>query len=146
MTTSYTTTVLFFGNNAAIEVPAANLVELGAGKRAPVIVELGGYSFQSTLGNMDGKTLIPFSKAHREAAGLKLEGPLLVKLTLDAGVRKVEMPPELASALKKENLLASFARMIYSKRKEFCRQVAEAKSPETKQRRVEKIILEVKTV
>jgi hypothetical protein len=143
MTTTFTTTILGFGNNAGIEVPALNLAELGAGKRAQVIVHIEAYSFKSTLGNMAGITLISFSKAHREASGLKAGDRVVVKLELDSGYREVEIPIELKAALAEKDLEETFTKLVYSKRKEFCRQVTDAKSQETKVRRIEKIVAEI---
>lgn len=40
MKTSYTTTILGFGNHAAIEIPDKNLIELGGSRRAPLKVTL----------------------------------------------------------------------------------------------------------
>jgi hypothetical protein len=140
MTTNYTTIILGFGNNAGIEVPELNLVELDAGKRAQLIVTVNNYSFQSTLGNMSGMTLISFSKAHRAASGFKAGDKVKVTLELDSGYREVDIPIELNESLLKANLLEKFTNLSYSIRKEFCRQVNEAKSSDTKSRRVEKIM------
>jgi uncharacterized protein YdeI (YjbR/CyaY-like superfamily) len=52
----------------------------------------------------------------------------------------VDLPVELRTELEKNKLTDSINSLAYSKRKEFARQVAEAKSAETVERRVEKII------
>ena len=48
MKTTYQTTVLGFGNHAAIQIPDENLAELGGNKRAPLKVTVNGYTYQST--------------------------------------------------------------------------------------------------
>jgi hypothetical protein len=140
MSTSFDTVILGFGNNTGIEVPAENLAALGTGKRPPVVVTIASYSYRSTPAVMGGRSLIPLAKLHRDAAGLKAGDPVTVTLTLEEGVRTVDVPPELAAALKKAKLTDVFAQLAYSKRKEFARQVTDAKADETRDRRIAKVL------
>lgn len=144
MKTTYTTTILGFGNHAAIEIPPAQLHELGGNKRAPLKITLNGYTYQSTATVMDGKCLVVFPTRDREASGVASGDTLEVMLELDNGYRNVDVPQELQDALQSNGLSEVFADLAYSKRKEFARQVAEAKAPETKARRLEKIISALK--
>jgi uncharacterized protein YdeI (YjbR/CyaY-like superfamily) len=50
------------------------------------------------------------------------------------------MPKELIVAPKANGFAKTFADLSYSKRKEFARQVSEAKTEETKLRRIEKVL------
>lgn len=140
MKTRYTTTILGFGNHAAIEIPQKNIEELGVGKRPPVIVHLPGYSFRATGAGMNSKTLLAFSTAHREASGFWAGDTVEVELELEEGPRPVEIPAELKSALKDAKLLDRFESLNYSSRKEYVRQITDAKAEATKQRRIEKIL------
>lgn len=140
MQTSYQTVILGFGNHAAIEIPEKNLAELGGSKRAPLKVTVNGYTYQSTATAMDGKCLVVFPTRDREASGAAAGDTLTVTLELDDGYREVTMPPELTAALKANQLDAVFHDLAYSKRKEFARQVAEAKAEDTRARRIDKII------
>jgi bifunctional DNA-binding transcriptional regulator/antitoxin component of YhaV-PrlF toxin-antitoxin module len=140
MKASYETTILGFGNHAAIEIPDAILAQLGANKRAPLKVTVNGYTYQSTAAVMDGKCLVVFPTKDRKASGVAAGDTLVVTLELDAGYRNVDIPIELQDALKANNLSAIFRDLAYSKRKEFARQVAEAKTTETKDRRIQKIV------
>jgi hypothetical protein len=140
MQTTFDTVILGFGNNTGIEVPAASLAALGSGKRPPVVVTVSGYSYRSTVGVMSGRTLISLPKVHREAAGLTAGDAVSVTLHLDNGHRTVEVPPELAEALARTGLTARFADLAYSRRKEFARQVAEAKADATRERRIDKVL------
>ena len=140
MSVTYTTVVLGFGNHAAIEIPDAILEKLGANKRAPLKVTVNGYTYQSTAAGMNGQCLVVFPKKDRDAAKAKAGDEIQVTLELDSGVREVQMPPELTEALKNAHLLDTFSALTYSKRKEFARQVSEAKTAETRDRRIEKVI------
>lgn len=144
MKTRYSTTILGFGNHAAIEIPQKNVDELGAGRRPPVIVNLPGYSFRSTGAGMDGKVLIPFATVHREASGFWAGDTIEVELVLEEGPRPVDVPDDLASALKNANQLKAFEACNYSTRKAYALLVTEAKADNTKTRRIEKIITELK--
>ena len=144
MKTSYTTTILGFGNHAAIEIPPEQLQELGGNKRAPLKITLNGYTYQSTATVMDGKCLVVFPTRDREASGVASGDTVQVTLELDPGYRNVDVPAELTAALQANGLSDVFAELAYSKRKEFARQVAEAKALDTKTRRIDKIITTLK--
>lgn len=138
--TKYTTTIWQSGNNTGIPVPPEVLEALGAGKRPPVKVTVGEYSYASSVGAMGGQSLIPFSAAHRAASGLKGGDRVAVTLVLDTAPRTVELPTDLAAALTRAGVLAAFEASAPSAKKEFVRQVESAKAAETRQRRIEKII------
>lgn len=144
MRTRYTTTILGFGNHAAIEIPEKNVKELGVGKRPPVIVRLPGYTFRATGAGMGGKTLLAFSTAHRQASGFWAGDTVEVELELEEGPRPVEIPLELKSALIDAKLLDTFEALNYSSRKEYARQITDAKAEATKQRRIEKVLSQLR--
>ena len=141
MQTTYITTILGFGNHAAIEIPDEQLAKLGANKRAPLKITVNGYTYQSTATVMDGQTLVVFPTRDREASGVQSGDTLEVTLELDTGYREVVVPVELQAALKAHNLGQTFHDLNYSTRKEYARQIAEAKAADTKQRRIDKIIV-----
>ena len=140
MSVTYKTTVIGQGNHAAIEVPDEVLKELGTNKRAPLKVTIKGYTFQTTATGVDGKCMIPFAMKDREGSNSKAGDLIDVSLDLDSGHREVEMHPDLTSALKASGLLEKFESLTYSKRKEFARQVNEAKADETRAKRISKVL------
>lgn len=140
MKTSFKTQIQQTGNNTGIEVPEKNVMQLGTSKKPAVMVSVSGYTYHSTVAVMGEKYMIPLSKAHREASGLKGGDKVDVTLELETTPRSIEVPKYLAEALAKAGLRESFDASAPSKRKEFVRQVEEAKSQETRERRVEKVI------
>jgi bifunctional DNA-binding transcriptional regulator/antitoxin component of YhaV-PrlF toxin-antitoxin module len=138
--TTFDAVILGMGNNTGIEIPPAHLEALGGGKRPPVVVAIGDYSYRSTPGVMGGRSLIPLPKAHREASGLKAGDAVTVTLTLEEGTREVSVPAPLAAALDSAGLTEAFEALAYSRRKEFARQVAEAKTEQTRDRRITKVV------
>jgi uncharacterized protein YdeI (YjbR/CyaY-like superfamily) len=87
--------------------------------------------------------LIPFNAAHREASGLGAGSVVTVTLELDTAPRITELPDDLAAALAERNLREIFDKLAPSKRKEFVRQVEDAKSQETRTRRIGVVVLKV---
>ena len=134
------------GSPTGIEVPASAIAELGGGKKPAVQVSLSGYQYPSTVAVMRGKFMIPLSAAHRAASGLKAGDPIEVVLELDTGPRLVEVPHDLDRALDKARLRDVFAALATSKRKEFARQVVEAKAEETRARRIAKIVEQLRAL
>jgi hypothetical protein len=138
--TTFTSKLLGMGNNTGIEVPTEHVQALGAGKKPAVHVNVNGYEYTSTVAVMGGKHLIAFSSAHRAASGLKAGDPITVTLTLETAPRTVELPDDLASALEAAGTRAKFDALAPSKRKEAVRQLEDAKTPETRTRRLQKIL------
>ncbi len=144
MKTTYETVVIGHGKHAAIEIPAKNLTEIGGNKRAPLKITINGYTYQSTATGVDGTCMVVFPSRDREASGAVAGDRITVTLELDDGYRHVDVPPELSEALTASGLSETFHNLAYSKRKEFARQVHEAKAEETKLRRIEKVIDQLK--
>jgi hypothetical protein len=143
MSASFDTVIRAFGNNAGIEVPAEVLDQLGGGKRPRVRVQLGDYQFSTTIGSMGGMSLISLSKAHRGESGLGAGQEVQVVLDLDDQPAPITVPSELATALKDADLEMVFAALAPSRRKEYVRQVGEAKAEQTRIRRIEKIVTDL---
>lgn len=145
MKTTYKTVVIGSGNHASLEIPEANLAEIGGNKRAPLKITINGYTYQSTATGVDGQCRVVFPQRDRDAARAKAGDHITVTLELDNGYRQVDSPPALSDALKAHNVSKTFHDLIYSKRKEYARLVNEAKTDETRMRRIDKIIAELKS-
>jgi hypothetical protein len=140
-TASFETTVLAAGNNTGIEVPAEVIEALGAGSRPPVVVTVNGYRYENTVGVMGGRHMISVSAAVRKAAGIAGGDPVSVTVTVADGPRRVEVPPELATALAADRTASDYFGTLSNSLQRFhCDTVAAAKSPETRQRRAEKAV------
>ena len=141
MAVTYKTLVIGEGNHASLHIPDDVLAELGANKRAPLKVTINGYTYQSTATAVGGECRVVFPSKDRAGAGGLAGGDLVtVTLELDSGHREVDMPEDLIAALTEAGLRDTFEELTYSKRKEFARQVAEAKAEETRQKRIAKVL------
>lgn len=123
-----------------IEVPPAIVEGFGQGKRPKVSVTLKGYTYRSTVSVMGGKFMLPLAKVHREAAGVTGGDKVEVTLELDTAPREIEVPKDLAAALKKAGARAAFDKLAFTHRKEHVRAIEEAKAAETRARRIEKAV------
>jgi hypothetical protein len=104
--------------------------------RAPVVVELNGHSYRSTIAIMNGETFVPLRRSHRDAAGIESGATLKVTLTLDTAPRTVTPPDDLAQAIRSAGLEAAWDTLSYTYQREQAEAVAGAKRPETRQRRI----------
>lgn len=127
-------------NATGINVPEAVVEQLGAGRKPKVSVTLKGYTYRSTVFFMGGKFMLPLAQEHRAAAGVKGGDKVEVTLELDTAPREVEVPKDLAAALKKAGLAKDFAALAFTHRKEHVRSIEEAKAPETRLRRIDKAV------
>lgn len=143
MTHTFTTMLLQDeGKNATgISVPPEIVAALGKGKKPPVKVNVNGYAYRSTIAAYGDVFMLSVSAEHREAAGIKAGDEIEVTLELDLEPRTVDVPDDLTAALaEKPGAAAAYDALAYSKRKEFVRQVEEAKALETRQRRIAGIV------
>lgn len=131
-------------NATGIEVPAAVVEALGSGKRAKVVVTLNGYSYRSTVAPYRGVFMLPLSQEHRGAAGVSVGVEVSVTLTLDTEPRSIDVPEDLRQALTVDGIWDRFEALSYTKRKEAVRQVIDAKTPETRDRRIARVVADAR--
>jgi hypothetical protein len=143
---TFTVTLELAGKTATgMHVPDDVVERLGAGKRPPVKVTINGYTYRNTIAVMGGRYMVGVAAEHRAAAGVEAGETLQVTLELDTAPRTVEMPKDLAAALKKAGVTDAFERLSFTLRKEAVRGVEEAKQPETRQRRIAKTVASLKS-
>jgi len=135
---TFRTTLLSSGNNVGIEVPEDIVLGFGAGKRVPVVVTIDGdYSYRNTVAVMGGRYLISFSSETRAATGKGGGDEVEITLEHDTAPRTVEVPAALQEAFDQEPAAAAaWEKLAPSHRKEHARAINEAKSDETRDRRV----------
>lgn len=124
-----------------IPVPAEVVAGLGTSKRPAVQVTLNGYTYRSTVAPMGGTFMLPVSADVRERAGVAAGDEVDVEITLDTEPREVTVPPDLAEALDHDaDARQFFAGLSYSNQQRIVLPIAEAKTAETRQRRIAKAI------
>jgi hypothetical protein len=132
-------------NATGIEVPAAIVEGLNAGKRPKVTVTINGSSYRSTVAVMGGRFMLPVTAEQRARSRVKAGDAIEVSLELDTAPREVEAPADLLAAMEAAGVKEAWERLSYTHRKEHVRAVEEAKAPETRQRRIERAVAMAET-
>lgn len=130
------------GPAAAFVLDDEQVAAVGEGaKRFPVVASINGYQWRTSVARMKGEFLVGLSREVREGAGVQAGDSVTLSLALDTAPREVEVPEALAKALDANpEVKEAFERLAFTHRKEFARWVAEAKRPETRDRRVEQAV------
>lgn len=130
------------GRNVGIVVPDDVLASLGRGKRVPVVVTIdGGYTFRSTTAVMGGRNLISFNSTIRADTGRGAGDEVEVTLEVDDAPREVEVPPALQAELDADPVAAAaWVKLAPSRRKADAALIADAKTDETRDRRLAKLL------
>jgi hypothetical protein len=138
----FRTDVLLAGKTATgIVVPPEVVESLGAGKRPPVSITINGYTYRSTIAVMDGRYMVGISAENR--AGAKVAGGDIidVEIELDTQPREVTVPEDLSDALAGDlDAHRFFETLSYSNKRAIVTPIADAKSPETRERRIARAV------
>lgn len=131
-------------NATGIRIPAEVIAALGTQKRPKVKVTVNGYTYRNTVAVFGDVFMIGVSQAHREASGLEAGDEIEVTLELDTEPRTVDVPDDLKAALSgKAGAIEAFDALSFTRRKEAVRQVEDAKTQETRDRRIARIVAEL---
>jgi hypothetical protein len=136
-------TIELSGRSATgIPVPEHVIDQLGDGKRRfPVRVTIGGHTYRSTVGPYQGKHMLPLSAANREACGVAAGDEVEVDLEPDGAPRTVDVPDDLAAALRLDTTARRFFEgLSYSHQNAYVTWIDDAKKPETRARRVSQAV------
>ena len=126
------------GGGAMVLVPPEIAAALGGLRQMRMVGTINGVPYQSSTMPYGGRGLfLGVHKATREAAGV-MPGELVdIVVSRDDRPRVVEIPAELVAALAADPAArAAFDRLSFTNRKEMAGSVAEAKRPETRERRL----------
>jgi hypothetical protein len=127
-----------------IEVPEDVVAALGGGKRPPVKVTINGHTYRSSVAVMGGRSLVGVSAENRAAAGVAAGDEVDVELELDSEPREIDVPADLAAALATApGAREAFDKLSYSHRRRWVLSVDDAKTRETRQRRIDKAVAEL---
>jgi hypothetical protein len=124
-----------------IPVPEEVVTSLGSSKRPPVRVTINGHTYRSTLASRGGQFMLPISAENRASAGVAAGDEVEVDIELDTEPREVTVPPDLAEALEREvDAKRYFEGLSYSQKQRHVLPIEQAKTAETRQRRIDKAL------
>lgn len=139
---TFTSTIRKIGVPYAVDVPREVVQALGTEQMIPVIVRYAGDAHPSTVtpgGNGNGRVFLHADAL--KAGGFKVGDEIAVTITRDRQPRTIEVPPDLARALQfRPTAAAEFARAAPSTRRVVIENLADSRTPETRQRRIERLV------
>jgi hypothetical protein len=137
------TTLLQSGKTAVgIQVPNEVVEALGAGKRPPVRVTINGYTYRNTIAVMGGVFMVGVSAENREKAQVAGGDEVDVDIELDTQPRELTLPPDFSVILDREPAARRFFDSLSRSRQQaLVLPVVQAKTPETRQRRIDKALM-----
>ena len=142
----FKTTLQLEGKTATgFAVPVDVVQAFGRGKRPPVTVTINGYTYRSTVAAYGDVYMLPLASEHREAAGVAAGQEIEVELELDTAPREVDVPSDLAAALDAApDAKRAFEALSYSNKRRITLAIEDARTPETRQRRIDKSIADLR--
>jgi hypothetical protein len=115
--------------------------EVFGNARPPVKASINDYTYRSRICVYDAQYFLPVRSDHRQAAGVKAGDIVDVTIAPDNEVREVEVPAALATILaKNRRAKENWNELSYTSRKEHAVAILTAKKPETRARRLQKIL------
>ncbi len=130
------------GAGAFVLVPASVVEALGGGGRIPVECSFDGEPYRGSVVNMGAGPCIGVLKSIREKLKKGRGDALNVCIRRDERERTVDTPLELADALAKDApAKAHFDALSYSRKREYCQWVSQAKREETRKKRADEALL-----
>ena len=127
------------GGGAAVAFPHDVEQEFGVKGNVPVKATFDGVPYSGSLMKCGAAShMLGILKSIRTEIG-KAPGDVVdVVVWKDDEARVVDTPADLESLLKERGLLATYEKLSYTHRKEYCRWITEAKKEETRKSRVSK--------
>jgi Domain of unknown function (DUF1905)/Bacteriocin-protection, YdeI or OmpD-Associated len=133
------------GGGAYILFPYDTEKEFATKGKVPVKATFNGVSYTGSLIKYGHpQHMLGILKAIREQIGKQPGDTIDVELWKDEAPRVLEIPAAFQAAMKKEGVLATFEKLSYTHRKEYCRWITEAKKEETRSARLTKSIAMLK--
>jgi hypothetical protein len=139
---SFRATILLAGKTATgVVVPDDIVAALGSSRRPAVHATIAGYTYRTSVASMRGRFMLPISAAVRDGAGVAAGDEIDVVLELDTEPREVALPPDFAALLHADaQATSAYAALSYSRRQRLVLPIDDAKTPETRERRIAKAI------
>ena len=131
--------------SAGVHLPDDVVEALGKGRKPPVKATINGYTWRSTVAVMGGEYWLGVSKDVRQNAGVQAGQEVDLTLELDTEERVLEVPADFAAALDAEpEARRFFDTLSYSNKRRFTYAIDDAKTPETRQRRIDRSVSQLR--
>ena len=130
------------GGGTLVPIPREVATELGLKGMPKIQAVIAGTPYRGSLMPMgDGTYCLGVLKSIQEAAGVGLGDTIEVLLELDTAPRTVEPPADLAAVLARDKkVAAAWEKLSFTSKNEIARSLVDAKKPETRERRLQAAI------
>jgi hypothetical protein len=130
-----------YPNSAALTFPYNAVEVFGTKGRVPVKLTIGEHTFRSSLAPMEGKHMMVFNLEMRQKTGYKAGDTIHVILEKDIEPREITFPEDVTEVIQTNP--AAYKKLLsysYSHKKEVMDWINDAKKPETRQKRIKKLL------
>ena len=136
----FRTTVRLDGKTATgLPVPPEVVSGLGDSKKPAVTVTVNGFTYRSTIAVRGGQYLIPASADVRKQSGVSAGDEVEVDVEVDTAPRDIVVPADFGERLEAEpTVRAFFESLSYSLKSVHTLSIEQAKTAETRARRIDK--------
>ena len=133
------------GGGAYVLFPFDVETEFGVKGRVPIRASINGIPYAGSLSNCGGRRhVLGILKSIRNQIEANIADEIEIELWKDDTTRTVDVPAELLQALRAKGALGQFENLSYTHRKEYCRLINEAKTEQTRTRRVQNAVEQVR--
>jgi hypothetical protein len=134
------------GGGAYVEFPRDVEELYGVKGRVPVRVTFDGVAYRGSMVRMGTpRHILLILKEIREKLGKGPGAKVRVTVELDDAPRTIDLPADVEAAYKKAGVLEPYRSMSYSHQREYANWIEEAKQAETRARRIDKSVAELKS-
>lgn len=130
-----------YPNSAAFTFPYSAFEVFGTKGRVPVKLTIGEHTFRSSIAPMDGKHMMVFNLQMRQKTGFKAGDTVHIILQRDTEPRDITFSEDVLEVVKTNS--AAYEKLMsysYSHKKEVMDWIDDAKKPETRQKRITKLL------
>jgi hypothetical protein len=134
------------GGGQLVEIPPEVIEDLGGKGRIPVNATFNGVPYRGSIVRMGGVAVLGILKSTIERLGVDVGDRIDVTVELDTAERTVDVPEDLAAAMAKDTATrAAWDGLSFTRRKELARGIEEAKRSETRERRLQAALDELRS-
>jgi hypothetical protein len=132
------------GGGAYVLFPFDVETEFGVKGRVPIRASINGIPYAGSLSKYGGRHVLGILKSIRDQIGANIGDAIEIELWKDDTTRTIDVPADFFQALRANGALRQFENLSYTHRKEYCRWINEAKTEQTRTRRVQNAVEQVR--
>jgi Domain of unknown function (DUF1905)/Bacteriocin-protection, YdeI or OmpD-Associated len=133
------------GGGAYVLFPFDVETEFGVKGRVPIQASINGILYTGSLSKYGQQHVLGILKSIREQIGANVGDQVEIEMWKDDTTRTVDVPAEFLQALRAGGVLGQFESLSYTHRKEYCRWINDAKTEQTRTRRVQNAVEQVRS-